>query len=409
MKTIGIEGWRGINHSFALVNQCQILEMLKRPGLRLFHRDLPFAMSHWNGKTHNPGFAPADWEQIAALQAPDDEPLDCIYRICSPFRIGLDAGSAGTSTHSRSPLISFMVTEMGLSSGSFEPGAAKSDVFTRDANLIVTPTQWSRDRLLEWGFAPEKVRVVTHGVNAQTFRPLSPDERTSQRRNLGFDAGHCILLNLGAAMWNKGLDVLLLAYAILRQTHKHLRLVLKDQQNLYGVGMDRVIKPLCQSHPQLFTAETLASISLITVNLSQEQLRALYGMADGYVSTYRAEGFNLPVLEALACGTPAVVTGKGATADFCNPDLAISLASNPGVLEDPANGRVSRYQEPNLDDAVQALARMATGSGITRGPAFDAARSALVKRLSWQRATDELLALARQACAGADAALAEAA
>jgi hypothetical protein len=37
-----IEGWRGLNHSYGLVNQYQILELLKIDGLRLFHHDLPF-------------------------------------------------------------------------------------------------------------------------------------------------------------------------------------------------------------------------------------------------------------------------------------------------------------------------------------------------------------------------------
>ena len=76
MKNMLIEGWRGVNHSFALVNQCQILEMLRLPELRLFHRDLPFAMAHWSNLTHSPGFAPADWAQISGLQAPNAEPVD---------------------------------------------------------------------------------------------------------------------------------------------------------------------------------------------------------------------------------------------------------------------------------------------------------------------------------------------
>ena len=52
----------------------------------------------------------------------------------------------------------------------------------------------------------------------------------------------------------------------------------------------------------------LGSISVISTSLDQAQLRALYGMADAYVSPYRAEGFNLPVLEAMACGLPVVAT-----------------------------------------------------------------------------------------------------
>ena len=45
-RTLLVEGWRGINHSFALINQHQILALAQLPGLRLYHHDLPFAFAH---------------------------------------------------------------------------------------------------------------------------------------------------------------------------------------------------------------------------------------------------------------------------------------------------------------------------------------------------------------------------
>ena len=394
MKNGLIEGWRGVNHSFALVNQCQILEMLRTPDLRLFHRDLPFAMPHWNAVTHGPGFAAADWAKIAALQPPQGEAMDWIMRVCSPFRTGDDCAEARATPGREAPLtVSFMITEMGLSNRSFEPGAQASDVFTRGANQIVTSTHWSRDRILEWGYAPEKVHVVSCGVNSETFCPMADAERALTRANLGFDSGHCVFLNLGAAMWNKGMDVLLLAFARLRQKHRHIRLVIKDQQSLYGIGMDKVLGPLRQSHPGLFTDDTLASISTVTANLSQGQLRQLYAMADCYVSPYRAEGFNLPVLEAIACGTPVVVTDKGATDDFCNTAVALRIDSRASVLDATPDRGVARYQEPSPDATVSAMDSMASGAGIRRDAAFDGARRLLTHRLSWCNAVQQLLAL----------------
>ena len=49
---------------------------------------------------------------------------------------------------------------------------------------------------------------------------------------------------------------------------------------------------------------------------SMAEMAALYQAADLYVSPYHAEGFNIPVLEAAACGIPLICTGGGATDDF---------------------------------------------------------------------------------------------
>ena len=70
MKHLLIEGWRGVNHSFALVNQCQILELHRLGDLRLFHRDLPFAMAHWNTKSNGAGFSAGGAAVIEGLREP---------------------------------------------------------------------------------------------------------------------------------------------------------------------------------------------------------------------------------------------------------------------------------------------------------------------------------------------------
>ena len=387
MKNLLIEGWRGMNHSFAMVNQCQILELLKFDDLQLFHRDLPYAMPHWNAKNLDAGFGAADRQRIAALPDPGQRRMDCVYRVTSPFRA--DAAS-------RNRTVTFMVTELGISARNFETGGADIDFYTRDDNCIVTPTHWSRARLLEFGFPADRVHVVAHGVRSDTYRPLTANERAATRANLGVRADEVVFLNLGAALWNKGADVLLLAFARLCQTQPKTKLILKDQRGLYGISVEQTIKDLSAQHPALFGAATLAAMQVVPGNLSQGQLRLMYGMADVYVSAYRAEGFNLPVLEAIACGTPAVVTDGGATDDFCDASVAVRVASRPGTRRthgDAAQGSVGpcigHYREPDPDALLQAMQAFCTGPGIDRS-AFEIGRRRLVERLSWRYAAQTL-------------------
>jgi len=383
MPRILIEGWRGVSHSFAMVNQCQILEILKHEDVELFHRDMPFALPHWDAVTLSAGFSAENQAKIASLRDAGDTELDWVYRICSPY---FEVPGHGC------PVMTFMVTELGLRPKSFHPDALKSDFFTRDANQIVTPTNWSKDRLVEHGFDPDKVHVIPHGVCTNTYFPLSASERDLARKRLGIQDDECVCLNLGPGTWNKGSDLVLLAFATLRQAGHRLRLILKDQRQVYGISIDRILNELVARYPSLFDARVLNAISVVGTNLSQAELRQLYGLADMYVSPYRAEGFNLPVLEAIACGTPVVVTQGGATDDFCTSDVALMVSSTPGQC-DLGDGTVGRYQEPDLQQLIEAMDACARGQALDRSRMVRG-REEIMARMSWSAATDSLLSMA---------------
>lgn len=373
-KNLLIEGWRGINHSFALVNQYQILEMTKLPGLRLFHEDLPFAFSHWSRTTHGSGLPDESAARIDALPPQGDTKVDCVFRICAPFRTGLAGDQRKTVT--------FMITELGLSQTSFH-AEARQDAFLENDNRIITSTAWSRDRIAEWGFAEDRIDVVPLGVDCAAFYPLSEAERATNRAALGFDDDETVLLNIGIPAWNKGIDVLLRAFAVLRGAGRKVRLVVKDQRDIYGVTLDQAIRSLAPTCPELLEASTLAAISLVDGPMPRGQLRLLYGIADAYVSPYRAEGFNLPVLEAIACGTAVIVTAGGSTDGFCPSSVALHVPGVMGARID--RGSVARYIEPDAGELVGAIDSIIEGRGLDRAAQANA-RPNLLRQFSWPEA-----------------------
>jgi hypothetical protein len=230
-------------------------------------------------------------------------------------------------------------------------------------------------------------------VDRTIIYPVSPEERNALRARLGIDEDEVVFLNIGGALWNKGADVLLRAFAAMRRKHVKARLLFKDQSKLYGVNLVQVIRDTATSCPELLEPDTISAISIISDNLSNESLNELYNMADCYVSPYRAEGFNLPVLEAIAAGLQVIVTAGGATDDFCVDGVAVRI---PGVfksIERAVHGADGYYVEPSLDALIEAMANFASGKRRDSSE-FAAARQGVLDMFSWRNAALKLASLA---------------
>lgn len=337
-----IEGWRGISHSYALVNQFQLLALAKDINIDLGHVDMPFFFDYW-GKNKNPaGLLETDQAVIDQIQQLTE--FDAIYRIYSPFNLN-------PAKNKRTGI--FMVTEFGL------------DVTTTDLNsiptlygeggFIVTPSHWSRNRIIANGIPEEMVHIVPHSVDPTYFYPVSKEVIAMQRQSLGFNSDEVILLNVGTQHWAKGMDLLIRAFAIARSKRKNLRLILKDQRNTYTLNTEEFISQTLSQHG-LLTEDVLKAITMIPVNLTLHELNSLYNIADAYVSPYRAEGYNLPVREAQACQTPVITTKDGATSDFINDDINIKLEGaffNNVALKDEIP--INAYIEPDFSQLCDAL------------------------------------------------------
>ncbi len=117
---------------------------------------------------------------------------------------------------------------------------------------------------------------------------------------------------------------------------------------------------------QLFEAEmaTLAAderelvaprIEYDSATLGFHGMAELYQAADLYVSPYSAEGFNMPVLEAMACGLPAVCTAGGPTDDFVGDDCAARVRAQ--VVETGGGYRHLSVDEGDLVARLGAAIR----------------------------------------------------
>ena len=147
---------------------------------------------------------------------------------------------------------------------------------------------------------------------------------------------------------NKGIDYLIVAFAILKKRYKHLKLILKDQSNLYGIsGRDIFLKTKKGINGHLLDEDVENDIIFLSKNMTISILNDLYNISDCYVSPYRAEGFNLGPLEAAATGTPIIVTEGGSTDDYFNEDSGLQIKSKF------INSNNRKYLEPSLESLVE--------------------------------------------------------
>jgi glycosyltransferase involved in cell wall biosynthesis len=111
--------------------------------------------------------------------------------------------------------------------------------------------------------------------------------------------------------------------------------------------------------------------------------------ADCYVSPYRAEGFNMPVLEAAACGVPVICTAGGPTDEFTASSFARRIDSRPSRIQlDVAHP--GDYLEPDLLHLTELMRAAARNRDETRALGSIAAAH-VSARYTWDAVTDLLL------------------
>ena len=370
-----IEGWRNINHSYALVNQWQINELSKFSNISF--KDVPFYDKNWSQKKNDSGLRDEIKNIINKIQPPSNNiSYDITYRISYPFNFNNRFNSKA--------LFIFATTEY--------KNLAKTDYanndpikLSKEKNFFIhTPSNWSKDIFLASGFRNDQVVVIPHGVDLNTFNIISNKQKKNIRNKYKINLDDFVLTNVGAMTQNKGVEDIIAAYGILKKKNKNLKLILKDQSNLYYRKANSPIKNMQNSKfnqkYKIFNEQMLNDIIVISENLNFNQLRDIYSITDCYVSPYKAEGFNLPPLEAAACGTQIVVTDGGPTDDYFNECMGFKIESK----EQSLNNNI--YLSPKTNSLIEILDTI-----VNKVDDKKEIRSKLVrKNFSWENVVKKL-------------------
>jgi alpha-1,6-mannosyltransferase len=229
-----------------------------------------------------------------------------------------------------------------------------------DALVVATPPLEALWR----GKGLAHTRMIPLGVDTGRFYPRGGDEAARMRAEWGLPADARAMLFVGRLAREKRIDWLVRVHARLRAADPRLHLVLVGD----GEWRERV---------QGWAAEPGSRVQWRPYLHSGEALAAAYSAADVFVHAGMGETFGLSLLEAQACGLPAVVS-RGSGMD----DTLLPLAGN---------ARVGSSDEHEWGAAIAG----ALAAGVA--PEARTARHAAVKAsFAWWQTYDRLTGLYRE-------------
>lgn len=198
-------------------------------------------------------------------------------------------------------------------------------------DLVVVPSEFNLRTFEGAGVPREKLVKVPYALDLAKWYPAERDRSAKRFR----------FLYVCDFNFRKGIDVLVEAFCTAFSSDDDVELVLKTLRFFTheGAGLAEVVE---QHLRRRFGATAMRRLPRIVTDvgaIDETELRGLYQEADLYVSLDRANGWGMPVLEAMACGTPGAAIDYSGGAEILDgrygyPIPALGLVPVDGRLID---------------------------------------------------------------------------
>lgn len=241
----------------------------------------------------------------------------------------------------------------------------KQNVAIRQADLVATVSEYSKKELVDYFGLPEtRLRVISEAARP-VFKVLPTNNGfVSTLARHGLVPGGEFLLYVGGISPHKNLVRLIEAFKMLD--------IGGTQMVLVGDYKD---DPFFSAYPQLRSQVDKLGLNgrvIFTGYIPDEELAYLYNAATLLVFPSLEEGFGLPAIEAMACGTPVAASRTG---------------SLPEIL-----GPVGRFFDPmNVDDIARVIGETLADEPLLKKMRADGLRRA--EGFRWKRAAEDTLAI----------------
>ena len=241
---------------------------------------------------------------------------------------------------------------------------------------VWVPTEFNRKHFLECGLK-RPIYCIPLGVNPHYFHPKItgyPNPLGEFVFNSNFEWGE-----------RKAPSLLLRTFNEVFAANEPVRLLVKINNRDPSVDLHAEIKNLNLS-------ETGGKITyLINREFPYYQLAALYRSVDCYISAGRGEGWDMPLMEAMACGLPSIATDWGAHTEFTNSEICYllnTLGTIPAVAKCPYYDGFS-WADPDPEHLRLLLRQVYENQYEARQVGMRAAEQ-IAANWTWQHATRKI-------------------
>lgn len=253
---------------------------------------------------------------------------------------------------------------LGLSLEAAPVGAALGlrNRILRSAPAFVAMSGELEREFLDAGVPPSRIHKIPNAVDVERFEPAGQDRRAAARRELDVPTDARLLVYTGRLVDYKGLPEVVEAWPQVVASHPEARLA------FVGEGGSDIAA--CEAELRN-RAKALGIADTIRFPGAVDDVVPWLHAADGFVFPSREEAFGLSLVEAMACGLPAVTTPVGGLFDIATPGVN-ALVVEPGdagaLLE-----ALCRLVAGGPDvETMGEKARRTAEERFARGPVIDA-------------------------------------
>lgn len=235
----------------------------------------------------------------------------------------------------------------------------------RRAAGFITVSEASRTELIEAVGIPQSQIAVTHlGVDESWFVEVDKRDEGSLRRSFGIGLNPYIV-TVGTIEPRKNHPRLVRAFDKLREQRRDVKLLIVGKVGWHHAEVEEAI-----------ATSAYRDDIILTGFVSEAEKRALVGYASVFAYPSLAEGFGIPVVEAMAAGVPVVTSNVSATAE---------IAGRAALTVDPTDvGAISEALAEALD-APETRSRLAA-AGPLRARQFTWKHTAEATTEAWRKA-----------------------